>query len=136
MTNAEEILCQITPPEGAAIRRRRSGREPLPYIREAWLLGERKLNEWLNRFTDDVLYFMPRRKNVPRRQEHRELTRLGDLLIIEEDKRISGCGWPGSTPGWPGPRTPVAHPPPDRQFEAAPLENSEVQAKTAFLVYR
>src|SRR2546427_4223914 len=37
------------------------------YIREAWLLDERKLKEWLDLFTDDVLYFMPRCKNVPRR---------------------------------------------------------------------
>src|SRR6202035_3857497 len=57
------------------------------YIREAWLLDERKLKEWLDLFTDDVLYFMPRRKNVPRRESHRELTPLGDLAILEEDKR-------------------------------------------------
>ena len=38
------------------------------YIREAWLLDERKFKEWLDLFTDDVLYFMPRRKNVPRRR--------------------------------------------------------------------
>src|SRR5438552_16690694 len=57
------------------------------YIREAWLLDERKLEEWLDLFTDDVLYFMPRRKNVPRREAHRELTPLGDLAILEEDKR-------------------------------------------------
>src|SRR5713101_7867389 len=42
------------------------------YIREAWLLDVRKLKEWLQLFTDDVLYFMPRRKNVPRREAHRE----------------------------------------------------------------
>ena len=29
------------------------------YIREAWLLDERKLKEWLDLFTDDVLYFTP-----------------------------------------------------------------------------
>jgi 3-phenylpropionate/cinnamic acid dioxygenase small subunit len=57
------------------------------YIREAWLLDERKLKEWLQLFTDDVLYFMPRRKNVLRRELHRELTPLGDLAILEEDKR-------------------------------------------------
>ena len=57
------------------------------YIREAWLLDERKLKEWLQLFTDDVLYFMPRRKNVPRREAHREVTPLGDLAILEEDKR-------------------------------------------------
>src|SRR6185436_9213287 len=44
------------------------------YIREAWLLDERKHEEWLDLFTEDVLYFMPRRKNVPRREAHRELT--------------------------------------------------------------
>ena len=57
------------------------------YIREAWLLDERKFKQWLDLFTDDVLYFMPRRKNVPRREAHRELTQLGDLAILEEDKR-------------------------------------------------
>src|SRR5271170_6744318 len=57
------------------------------YIREAWLLDERKLKEWLELFTEDVLYFMPRRKNVPRREAHRELTLLGDLAILEEDRR-------------------------------------------------
>jgi hypothetical protein len=55
------------------------------YIREAWLLDERKLKEWLQLFTEDVLYFMPRRKNVPRREAHRELTPLGDLALLEED---------------------------------------------------
>ena len=28
------------------------------YIREAWLLDERKLKEWLDLFADDVLYFV------------------------------------------------------------------------------
>jgi 3-phenylpropionate/cinnamic acid dioxygenase small subunit len=107
------------------------------YIREAWLLDERKLKEWLTLFTDDVLYFMPRRKNVPRRELHRELTPRGDLAILEEDKRYlemrvarldSGMAW--------------AEDPPSRtrhligNLEATPLENGEVAARTAFLVYR
>ena len=107
------------------------------YIREAWLLDERKLKEWLDLFTDDVLYFLPRRKNVPRREAHRELTPLGDLAILEEDKRYlemrvarldTGMAW--------------AEDPPSRtrhligNLEAAPLETGEVEAKTAFLVYR
>jgi hypothetical protein len=57
------------------------------YIREAWLLDQRQFKEWLDIFTDDVLYFMPRRKNVLRRELHREVTPLGDLAILEEDKR-------------------------------------------------
>ena len=107
------------------------------YIREAWLLDERKFKEWLELFTDDVLYFMPRRKNVPRREMHRELTPLGDLAILEEDKRYlemrvarleTGMAW--------------AEDPPSRtrhlvgNLEARPRENNEVEARTAFLVYR
>jgi len=107
------------------------------YIREAWLLDERKLKEWLDLFTEDVLYFMPRRKNVPRREAHRELAPLGDLAILEEDRRYlemrvarldTGMAW--------------AEDPPSRtrhligNLEAVPLENGEVQARTAFLVYR
>ncbi|MFL5279634.1 MAG: aromatic-ring-hydroxylating dioxygenase subunit beta [Rhodopila sp.] len=107
------------------------------YIREAWLLDERKFREWLDLFTDDVLYFMPRRKNVPRREAHRELTPLGDLAILEEDKRYlamrverldTGMAW--------------AEDPPSRtrhligNLEVEPLENGEVRARTAFLVYR
>src|ERR1700756_183581 len=107
------------------------------YIREAWLLDERKFKEWLDLFTDDVLYFMPRRKNVPRRELHRELTPLGDLAIFEEDKRYlemrvarldTGMAW--------------AEEPPSRtrhligNLEVSPRENGEVEARTAFLVYR
>ena len=107
------------------------------YIREAWLLDERKFKEWLELFTDDVLYFMPRRKNVLRREAQRELTPLGDLAILEEDKRYlemrvarldTGMAW--------------AEDPPSRtrhligNLEAAPLESGEIQARTAFLVYR
>jgi 3-phenylpropionate/cinnamic acid dioxygenase small subunit len=107
------------------------------YIREAWLLDERKLKEWLDLFTDDVLYFMPRRKNVLRREAHREVTALGDLAILEEDKSYlemrvarleTGMAW--------------AEDPPSRtrhligNLEAAPLENGAVEARTAFLVYR
>jgi len=107
------------------------------YIREAWLLDERMFREWLDLFTDDVLYFMPRRKNVPRREAHRELTPLGDLAILEEDKRYlsmrvarldTGMAW--------------AEDPPSRtrhmvgNLEAEALENGEVKARTAFMVYR
>ena len=79
------------------------------YIREAWLLDERRFKEWLELFTDDVLYFMPRRKNVPIREAHRELTQLGDLAILEEDKRYlemrvarleTGMAWAEDPPSW------------------------------------
>ncbi|HZU90959.1 MAG TPA: aromatic-ring-hydroxylating dioxygenase subunit beta [Stellaceae bacterium] len=104
------------------------------YIREAWLLDERRLKEQLDLFTDDGLYFMPRRKNVSRRELRRELTPLGDLAAFEEDKcyfemRVArldtGMAW--------------AEDPPSRtrhligNLEATPLPNGEVEAKTAFL---
>jgi 3-phenylpropionate/cinnamic acid dioxygenase small subunit len=107
------------------------------YIREAWLLDERKFKEWLDLFTDDVLYFMPRRKNVLRREQHRELTQMGDLAILEEDRRYlemrvarleTGMAW--------------AEDPPSRtrhlvgNLEAKAVDNGEVEARTAFLVYR
>ena len=107
------------------------------YIREAWLLDERRFREWLDLFTDDLLYFMPRRKNVPRREAQRELTQLGDLAILEEDKRYlemrvarleTGMAW--------------AEDPPSRtrhligNLEASPGDNGAVEARTAFLVYR
>jgi 3-phenylpropionate/cinnamic acid dioxygenase small subunit len=107
------------------------------YIREAWLLDERRLREWLDLFTEDVLYFMPRRKNVPRRESHREVTPPGDLALLEEDRRYlemrvarldSGMAW--------------AEDPPSRtrhligNLVVEPLDGGPVQAKTAFIVYR
>jgi 3-phenylpropionate/cinnamic acid dioxygenase small subunit len=107
------------------------------YIGEAWLLDERKLQEWLDLFTDDVLYFMPRRKNVLRREAHREVTPLGDLAILEEDRRYlemrvarldTGMAWAED----PASRTRHLI----GNLAAAPLPSGEVRAKTAFLVYR
>src|SRR5262245_50696357 len=107
------------------------------YIHEAWLLDERKLTEWLDLFTDDVLYFIPRRKNVLRREAHREVTPLGDLALIEDDRRYlemrvarleTGMAW--------------GEDPPSRtrhligNLTVEPRPSGEVQAKTAFLVYR
>ena len=107
------------------------------YIHEAWLLDERKLKDWLDLFTDDVLYFIPRRKNVLRREAHREVTPLGDLALIEDDRRYlemrvarldTGMAW--------------GEDPPSRtrhligNLTAEPQSGGEVKAKTAFLVYR
>ena len=107
------------------------------YVREAWLLDERRFTEWLELFTDDVLYFIPRRKNVPRREADREVTPLGDLALVEDDRRYmemrvarldTGMAW--------------GEDPPSRtrhlvgNLVADPLPRGEVKAKTAFLVYR
>jgi 3-phenylpropionate/cinnamic acid dioxygenase small subunit len=55
---------------------------------EADLLDQRKFGEWLDLLTDDVIYFMPMRRNVKQGQhaEH-ENTRFGeDISWFEEDK--------------------------------------------------
>ena len=44
------------------------------YINEAWMLDERRLEEWLDLLTEDSIYFMPRRKNVNRKEIEREYT--------------------------------------------------------------
>ncbi len=107
------------------------------YIREAWLLDDRKFRDWLDLFTDDVFYFMPRRRNVQRRDLERELSEVGDLAIFEDDKTYltmrvdrldTGHAW--------------AEDPPSRtrhligNLVVDPLPNGEVKAKTAFILYR
>lgn len=107
------------------------------YIHEAWLLDDRKFHEWLDLFTDDVFYFMPRRRNVHRKDLAQELTQIGDLAIFEDDKTYlrmrverleTGMAW--------------AEDPPSRtrhlvgNLVVERLPNGEVQAKTAFILYR
>jgi 3-phenylpropionate/cinnamic acid dioxygenase small subunit len=107
------------------------------YIHEAWLLDDRKFDDWLELFTDDVFYFMPRRRNVHRKDLAQELTEVGDLAIFEDDKTYlrmrverlqTGMAW--------------AEDPPSRtrhligNLVVQPLPNGEVQAKTAFILYR
>jgi 3-phenylpropionate/cinnamic acid dioxygenase small subunit len=55
---------------------------------EAELLDDRRFSEWLDRLTEDLVYFMPMRRNV-RFGEHgeKENTRLGkDISWFDEDK--------------------------------------------------
>jgi 3-phenylpropionate/cinnamic acid dioxygenase small subunit len=107
------------------------------YIREAWLLDDRKFRDWLDLFTDDAFYFMPRRRNVQRKDLERELSEVGDLAIFEDDKTYltmrvdrldAGTAW--------------AEDPPSRtrhlvgNLVVDPLPNGEVKAKTAFILYR
>lgn len=107
------------------------------YSREAWLLDERRFEQWLELFAEDLLYFMPRRKNVSRRDAARELSAPGDLAFLEEDKRYmrmrvarleSGMAWAENPPS----RT--------RHIISNLLvdehDDGTVTAKTAFLIYR
>jgi 3-phenylpropionate/cinnamic acid dioxygenase small subunit len=107
------------------------------YIHEAWLLDDRKFHDWLELFTDDVFYFMPRRRNVHRKDLAQEFTEVGDLAIFEDDitylrMRVERLG---TGTAW-------AEDPPSRtrhlvgNLVVKPLANGEVQARTAFILYR
>ncbi|GGN40271.1 aromatic-ring-hydroxylating dioxygenase subunit beta [Streptomyces fuscichromogenes] len=108
------------------------------YIREAWLLDDRRFREWFALFTEDMMYFMPRRKNVPVREAHREIPPIGtDLPYYEDDRKLmevrlqrleSGMGW--------------AEEPPSRtrhlvgNLVIETVGEDEVVAKTGFICYR
>ncbi len=107
------------------------------YIREAWMLDERRFREWLDLFTEDTFYFMPRRLNVHRHETDRELTQVGDLAIFEDDKTYltmrverleTGMAW--------------GEDPPSRtrhlvgNLEVESTDRDEVNTRTAFILYR
>src|SRR5665213_1644877 len=54
---------------------------------EAELLDERRFTDWLDLLTDDLIYFMPLRRNVKFGEGSRENTQLGkDISWFDEDK--------------------------------------------------
>ena len=54
---------------------------------EAELLDERRYEEWLDLFADDLVYFMPLRRNVKYGDYARENSRQGlDACWFDEDK--------------------------------------------------
>lgn len=60
--------------------------------READLLDQRKFKDWLDLLTDDIVYFMPMRRNVKfGQQDERENTRVGEgISWFDEDKWTLG----------------------------------------------
>ncbi len=107
------------------------------YIAEAWLLDDRKFQEWLDLFTDDIFYFMPRRLNVGRQDLSREVTEVGNLAIFEDDKTYltmrverldTGMAW--------------SEDPPSRtrhlvgNLVVEPLPEGDIKTRTAFILYR
>jgi len=106
--------------------------------KEAWLLDDRRFEEWLDLFTDDVFYFMPERMNRLPGDSAEELTKVGDLALFEEDKdslrmRVArlrtGMAWAEEPPS----RT--RHVVGNVMVEPVEGEN-EVKARSAFLLYR
>ena len=108
------------------------------YIREAWILDDRKFRDWLELFTEDIFYFMPTRSNRLRADMDKEVSKVGDMAFFEEDSKTlhqrierleSGMAW--------------SEEPPSRTRHAVtnlliePLESeNEIRARTAFTIYR
>ena len=107
------------------------------------MLDERRYEEWLALFTEDVHYFMPMRRNVPRDEPEREYTRAGvDVNWFDEGKDTLTRRVKQILTG-----IHCAEEPPSRichlisnvqVLTAAPADStpSEVAVKSRFLVYR
>ena len=53
---------------------------------EADLLDERDYDQWLELLTEDIVYWMPMRKNVSYRNRDQDITAENDLAWIHDDK--------------------------------------------------
>lgn len=56
------------------------------YYGEADLLDERQYEQWLELFTDDAVYWMPMRKNVPWEERDRDITGEDNVAWLHDDK--------------------------------------------------
>jgi 3-phenylpropionate/cinnamic acid dioxygenase small subunit len=110
---------------------------------EAELLDERRYEEWLELFTEDVHYWMPMRRNVPADEPEREFTREGlDVNWFDEGKdtltrRVkqlrTGVHWAEQPPSR------ICHMVSNVQLlEMSPPDDapSAVTVKSRFLIYR
>ena len=131
--------------DAAALARLLLQREIEEFLyREAELLDAHRYEEWLDLFTDDVHYWMPMRRNVPRDEPEREYTRDGldvnwfdegkDTLARRVQQILTGIHWAEEPPSR------ICHMISNVQIErtspsdvAAP---AEVAVRCRFLVYR
>ena len=56
------------------------------FFHEADLLDEREYDQWLELLTEDIVYWMPMRKNVSYGDRHKDITAENDLAWIHDDK--------------------------------------------------
>lgn len=56
------------------------------FYKEADLLDEREYDKWLDLLTEDVVYWMPMRKNVSYANRHTDITAEDDVAWIHDDK--------------------------------------------------
>ena len=58
--------------------------------REASLLDERRLDEWLALCTDDIHYWMPIRRTTTAKEIDNEFTKPGGMAYFDDDKKTLG----------------------------------------------
>ncbi len=58
--------------------------------REASLLDERRLDEWLALCTDDIHYWMPIRRTTTAKEIDNEFTKPGGMAFFDDDKQTLG----------------------------------------------
>jgi 3-phenylpropionate/cinnamic acid dioxygenase small subunit len=84
-------------PDEAAVREAAVPRERLAYLelmreiedffyREADLLDEREYDQWLELLTEDIVYWMPMRKNVSYANRAKDITAENDVAWFHDDK--------------------------------------------------
>lgn len=56
------------------------------FYNEADLLDEREYDKWLDLLTEDVVYWMPMRKNVSYASRHKDVTPENDVAWFHDDK--------------------------------------------------
>jgi 3-phenylpropionate/cinnamic acid dioxygenase small subunit len=56
------------------------------FFKEADLLDEREYDRWLELFTEDIVYWMPMRKNVSYARRNEDITAENDLAWFHDDK--------------------------------------------------
>jgi len=111
--------------------------------REAELLDERRYEEWLELFTDDLHYWMPMRRNVPADEAEHEFTRAGvdvnwfdegkDTLARRVKQILTGVHWAEQPPSR------ICHMVSNVQILATSPPGAapgEVTVKSRFLIYR
>ena len=56
------------------------------FYKEADLLDEREYDQWLDLLAEDIVYWMPLRKNVSYANRHKDITAENDLAWFHDDK--------------------------------------------------
>jgi 3-phenylpropionate/cinnamic acid dioxygenase small subunit len=56
------------------------------FYAEADLLDEREYDQWLDGLAEDLVYWMPMRKNVSHRDRHKDITAEDDIAWFHDDK--------------------------------------------------